>query len=154
MKKIPKLLLVTAVAAFTSTSSCSKKEIKPEELEFYCKDVEKTIQTFLNQEGIVRKVEYTKNNPKEKDSSKNDFLIISSIFVLTFDNPADITKKTTLVPSIEIPKELQIENKKIVFSGQLQNCLIINYPNPAVEYDSFFDFTIGNKIIITKINKN
>jgi hypothetical protein len=154
MKKIPKLMLVSSMALLTSLSSCHKNDVDPNQLEFLCKEPEKTIQKFTNQEAIIQIVEYSKNNPKAKSSTDPDFLIFSKIFVMSFNDLEDLNKKIIVVPSKDLPKEYQIENKKILFSGEVKNCKLTNSPNPLIDIGPNFDFMIGNKIIITNIKNN
>jgi hypothetical protein len=150
MIKIPKLMLVVAMSLLISVNSCHKNDVDPNQLEFLCKEAEKTIQTYANQEGVIKKIEYRQENPKQPDLTKVGYLIRSFIYVIQI---FDIKKSIfiLLIPNKIIDKKYQIDELKIEFNGDLKNCEFINAIDPQLDIIVPLDCTTSNKIILKNI---
>jgi hypothetical protein len=150
MIKIPKLMLVVAMSLLISVNSCHKNDVDPNQLEFLCKEAEKTIQTYANQEGVIKKIEYRQENPKQPDLTKEGYLIRSFIYVIQI---FDIKKSIfiLLIPNKIIDKKYQIDELKIEFNGDLKNCEFINAIDPHLDIIVPLDYTTSNKIILKNI---
>jgi hypothetical protein len=153
MKKIPKIWLLASIGLLATSASCEKTEASPDSLEFVCQGEEKTLQTFTNEDAVIRKFNVNKRNPKQTDASKSDFLYSVEVYVLTLKDPTDATKTFNLVPSTNLSSELKVDNLNVKFSGDKKNCTISTIPLPNVDYLPTVDFTIGNKIILSNIQK-
>jgi hypothetical protein len=153
MKKIPKIWLLVSIGLFATSASCSKNEVSPDSLEFVCQGEEKTLQTYTNEDAVVRKINIRKRNPKQTDATKSDFLYSVDLYILTLKDPNDASKTFNLVPSTNLSSEFQVDNLSIKFSGDKKNCTISTLPLPNIDYLPTVDFTIGNKIILSNLQK-
>jgi hypothetical protein len=153
MKKIPKIWLLASIGLFTTSASCEKTEASPDSLEFVCQGEEKTLQTFNNEDAVVRKIKVNRFKPDPSDAKKAGTVYSDEIYILTIRDTKDSSKNYNLVPSVTLSSDVKVDNLNIKFNGDKKNCSFSSVPNPGVYYLPNFDFTIGNKINITTINK-
>jgi hypothetical protein len=153
MKKIPKIWLLASIGLFTTSASCEKTEASPDSLEFVCQGEEKTLQTFTNEDAIVRKIKINRFKPDPSDSKKAGTVYFDEIYILTIRDTKDSSKSYNLVPSVTLSSDIKVDNLNIKFSGKKKNCSFSSVPLPNVDYLPNINFTIGNKIIISNIQK-
>ncbi len=153
MRKTPKKWLLVSLGLLVASLSCNKNEIAPDTLEFVCQGDEKTIQTFVDVEAIVRKITVNRRNLKQQNASKSDFLYSDNIYVLTIKDSQNANQYTNLVPSIPLSDNFKVDSLPVKFSGEKKNCTFSTNPLPNIDYLPTIDFIIGNKIILTAIQK-
>lgn len=153
MKKIPKIWLWASIGLLATSASCEKTDASPDTLEFVCQGEEKRLQTFNNEDAVIKKITVNRRNLKQNDASKSDFLYSVEMYILMLKDPNDASKTFNLVPSINLSSEYQVDNISVKFSGEKKNCTISNLPLPNVDYLPTVDFTIGNKIVLSNILK-
>jgi hypothetical protein len=153
MKKIPKIWLLASIGLFTTSASCEKTEASPDSLEFVCQGEEKTLQTFNNEDAVVRKIKVNRFKPDPSDAKKAGTVYSDEIYILTIRDTKDSSKNYNLVPSVTLSSDIKVDNLNVKFSGDKKNCTISDTPSPNAYYTSGVDFTIGNKIILSNIQK-